>query len=169
MYSGKIAPKLMTYVLERYVANGYSMLLPAVQSVYADIAMMIGNYTKQILGLDKDKMTTEIADMHIMAALVANDAGNEQTLRTSAKLDKDTKSLACSFLSVDVSPRAQYKAELAVSTYMERLISVSFLPHRATENKRSFMQPVLYGLLSSTRSKPCLKKRRLQPESVSTL
>lgn len=67
--------------------------------------MMIGSYTKQILGLDKGETATEIADMHIMAALVANDAGNEQTLRTSAKLDKETKSLSCSFLSVDVSPR----------------------------------------------------------------
>lgn len=101
------------------------MLLPAVQSVYADIAMMIGNYTKQILGLDKDKMTTEIADMHIMAALVANDAGNEQTLRTSAKLDKDAKSLLCSFLSVDVSPRAQNTADLAGSTCMKKLIIIS--------------------------------------------
>lgn len=103
MYSGKITSNTMMNFLGRYVSNCYFMLLPTVQSVYADIAMMIGNYTKQILGLDKDKMTTEIADMHIMAALVANDAGNEQTLRTSAKLDKDTKSLLCSFLSVDVS------------------------------------------------------------------
>lgn len=94
----------MMYVLERYVADGDFMPLPTVQSVYADIAMMIGNYTKQVLGLDKDKMATEIADMHIMAALVANDVGNEQTLRTSAKLDKNAKSLLCSFLSVDVSP-----------------------------------------------------------------
>lgn len=99
------------------------MVLPTIQSVYADIATMIGNYTKQILGLDKDKMTTEIADMHIMAALVANDVGNEQTLRTSAKLHKDTKSLSCSFLSVDVSPRTQNTANPAVSTCMERLTS----------------------------------------------
>lgn len=100
------------------------MLLPAAQSVYADIAMMIGNYAKQILGLDKDGTTTEIGDMHIMAALVANDAGNEQLLRTSAKLDKDTKSLVCSFLSVDVSPRAQNTADPDVSTGMKRLTSV---------------------------------------------
>lgn len=99
------------------------MLLPTVQSVYADIAMMIGNYAKQILGLDKDKTTMEIADMHIMAALVANDAGHEQTLRTSAKLDKDTKSLLCSFLSVDVSPRTQINADLGISTCIERLTS----------------------------------------------
>lgn len=81
--------------------------------------MMIGNYTKQILSLDKDKMTTEIADMHITAALVANDVGNQQTLRTSAKLDKDAKSLLCSFLSVDVSPSTQNTATLAVSTCIE--------------------------------------------------
>lgn len=123
MYSGKITSKPMMNVVERCVADGYSMLLPTVQSVYADIAMMIGNYTKQILGLDKDKITTEIADMHIMAALVANDIGNEQTLRTSAKLDKDTKSLLCSFSSVDVSPKPQNTADLAVSTCMERLIN----------------------------------------------
>lgn len=123
MYSGKIASKPMMHVFQRCVANGYSMLLPTVQSVYADIAMMIGNYTKQILGLDKDKMTTEIVDMHIMAALVANDVGSEQTLRTSAKLDKDTKSLLCSFLSVDVSPRTQNTADLAVSACMGRLTS----------------------------------------------
>lgn len=104
------------YVLERRVADSYSTLLRTVQSVYADIAMMIGNYTKQILGLDKDKITTEIADMHIMAALVANDVGNEQTLRTSAKLDKDTKSLLCSFLSVDVSPKPQSASDLAIAT-----------------------------------------------------
>lgn len=104
------------------------MLLPAVQSVYADIAMMIGNYTKQILSLDKDKMTTEIADMHIMAALVANDVGHEQILRTSAKLDKDTKSLLCSFLSVDVSPRTQSTAGLAVSTCTQRLTNYSSSP-----------------------------------------
>jgi len=72
--------------------------------VYADIAMMIGKYTKQILSMDVDETTTEIADMHIEAALVANDAGKQQTLRTTAKLNKDTKSLACAFSSVDVSP-----------------------------------------------------------------
>lgn len=123
MYSGKITSKPMMYVLERCVADAYSMLLSTVQSVYADIAMMIGNYTKQILSLDKDKITTEIADMHIMAALVANDVGHEQTLRTSAKLDKISKSLLCSFLSVDVSPKTQNTADLAVSTCMERLTS----------------------------------------------
>lgn len=116
MYSGKITFKPMIYVLEQCVADGYSMLLPTVQSVYADIAMMIGNYTKQILSLDKDRTTTEIADMHIMAALVANDVGNEQTLRTSAKLDKDSKSLLCSFLSVDVSPKTQSTSDLAIAT-----------------------------------------------------
>lgn len=73
------------------------------QSVYADIAMMIGKYTKHILGMDVDQTTTEIADMHIQAALVANDVGKDQILRTTATLDKDTKSLGCAFSSIDVS------------------------------------------------------------------
>lgn len=81
--------------------------------------MMIGNYTKQILGLDTEKTATEIADMHIMAALVANDAGNEQTLRTSAKLDRDAQALLCSFLSVDVSPRESNTTDIPISNCTE--------------------------------------------------
>ncbi|KAK7701556.1 Type I Iterative PKS [Diaporthe eres] len=134
------------------------------QSVYADIAMMIGNYTEQVLGLDKDKITMEIADMHIMAALVTNDVGNEQTLRTSAKLDKDTKSLLCSFLSVDSNGKenqlhatcsvrfAELKAiktqfEEAAFTARERIHSLADKSREPDSNTYRFSAAMIYKMV----------------------
>ncbi|KAH9242504.1 hypothetical protein K456DRAFT_1820977 [Colletotrichum gloeosporioides 23] len=70
-------------------------------SVYADISLMIGNYVTQVTGMAVDEMVTEIAEMHIQSALVANDVGKEQILRTDAKFDKESHTVFCTFSSVD--------------------------------------------------------------------
>ncbi|KAK1522186.1 beta-ketoacyl synthase [Colletotrichum costaricense] len=70
-------------------------------SVYADIAQMIGKYVKQITGMDVDAVGTEVAEMHIQSALVANDVGLKQVLRTEAKFDAAKKSLFCTFSTLD--------------------------------------------------------------------
>ncbi|KAG8161359.1 hypothetical protein KVR01_009623 [Diaporthe batatas] len=133
-------------------------------SVYADISMMIGNYTKRVLGLDERETATEIADMHIMAALVANDAGNEQTLRTSAKLDGDTQSLLCSFLSVDTNGKetqvhatcsvrfAQLRAikprfEEAAFTARERIHSLADKSREPDSNTYRFSTGMIYKMV----------------------
>lgn len=64
---------------------------------------MIGNYVTQVTGMAVDEMVTEIAEMHIQSALVANDVGKEQILRTDAKFDKESNTVFCTFSSVDVS------------------------------------------------------------------
>ncbi|GKT47439.1 non-reducing polyketide synthase pks27 [Colletotrichum spaethianum] len=70
-------------------------------SVYADVAQMIGNYVKQITGMDVDSVATEVADMHIQSALIANDMGNKQTLRTEAKFDVVKRVLSCTFSTLN--------------------------------------------------------------------
>ncbi|KAK0367507.1 beta-ketoacyl synthase, partial [Colletotrichum limetticola] len=70
-------------------------------SVYADIAQMIGKYVKQMTGMDVDAVGTEVAEMHIQSALVANDVGLKQVLRTEAKFDAAKKSLFCTFSTLD--------------------------------------------------------------------
>ncbi|GJD04827.1 betaketoacyl synthase [Colletotrichum higginsianum] len=75
-------------------------------SVYADISQMIGKYVKQITAMDVDTIATEVADMHIQSALVANDVGLKQVLRTEARFDAATKSLFCTFSSFDDNDKA---------------------------------------------------------------
>lgn len=50
-----------------------------------------------------DDAMTEIAAMQIESALVANDIGKEQILRTVAKFIKKTNSMSCTFSTVEVS------------------------------------------------------------------
>lgn len=61
---------------------------------------MIGTYAKQVYGFDVDATATEVADMNIQCALVANQVGKQQTLRIAAKFDAATQSAACTFSSV---------------------------------------------------------------------
>ncbi|KAF4429939.1 beta-ketoacyl synthase [Fusarium austroafricanum] len=70
-------------------------------SVYADIALMIGNYAKQTTAMGMDEVATEVADMHIQSALVANDVGKQQILRAEAKFDAGNKTISCTFSTVD--------------------------------------------------------------------
>lgn len=72
-------------------------------SVYADIALTIGNYAKQFAGSDvaSNYLGIEIADMNIQSALVANSDGKSQILRIHASYDVFKKSLNCTFSTVD--------------------------------------------------------------------
>ncbi|KAK2058402.1 beta-ketoacyl synthase domain-containing protein [Colletotrichum caudatum] len=74
-------------------------------SVYADISLMIGKHVTQVTGMAVDEMVTEIAEMHIQSALVANDVGKKQILRTDAKFDKESRAVFCTFSSVDSKDR----------------------------------------------------------------
>ncbi|KZL87895.1 polyketide synthase [Colletotrichum incanum] len=58
---------------------------------------MIGKYLKQTSGMNIDSVATEVAEMHIQSALVANDVGNKQILRTEAKVDSTKNVLFCTF------------------------------------------------------------------------
>jgi iterative type I PKS product template protein len=74
-------------------------------SVYADIALTIGEYAKQFAGVGSTKTPrknygVEVANMNIQSALVANSNGKPQILRTHAIYDPDQKSLYCTFFSV---------------------------------------------------------------------
>ncbi|KAK2005551.1 beta-ketoacyl synthase domain-containing protein [Colletotrichum eremochloae] len=71
------------------------------ESVYADISLMIGTYVAQVTGMDADEIVTDIAEMHIKSALVANDFGKKQILRTEAKFAKDDGHVFFNFYSID--------------------------------------------------------------------
>lgn len=100
---------------------------------------MIANYTKQILGFDLDETTTEVADMNIEAALVANDVGKEQTLRAFAQLDKTSHVLSCAFSSIDVSDF------VFTQCYSKPKYNITdiFWPQRATEKLPNSTQPAV--------------------------
>lgn len=69
-------------------------------SVYADIALTIGEYIKQMASLGGNATGVEVAAMNIQSALVANNSGKVQILRTAAKFDSKKKSAFCTFSSV---------------------------------------------------------------------
>ncbi|KAF2795492.1 ketoacyl-synt-domain-containing protein [Melanomma pulvis-pyrius CBS 109.77] len=70
-------------------------------SVYADIALTIGEYAKRFLEAGSGAFAVEVANMIIQSALVANSDGNLHVLRTVARLDCETKSISCTFSSID--------------------------------------------------------------------
>jgi naphtho-gamma-pyrone polyketide synthase len=74
-------------------------------SVYADIALTIGEHVKQTMG-DSTFIagsTVVVADMNIQSALVANANGETQVLRTVAKYDPARHGLALTFSTIAVS------------------------------------------------------------------
>jgi naphtho-gamma-pyrone polyketide synthase len=70
-------------------------------SVYADIALTVGEYVIQCLPNNSESQIVEVADMNIQSALVANSDGVPQLLRTAVKLNKTQNTAVCTFSSVD--------------------------------------------------------------------
>lgn len=70
-------------------------------SVYADIALTTAEHIKHHLVADTNSITTEVADMTIQSALVANSDGQSQVLQTSVTIDQQTKTAKCTFSSVN--------------------------------------------------------------------
>ncbi|PPJ53310.1 hypothetical protein CBER1_00905 [Cercospora berteroae] len=70
-------------------------------SVYADIALTLGEYIRQIINPGEVAQTTvEVAEMNIQSALVANNTGRVQLLRTYAKFDPKAQVASCTFSSI---------------------------------------------------------------------
>jgi iterative type I PKS product template protein len=70
-------------------------------SVYADIALTIGEYAKQYAEKRSIKLGVEVANMNIQSALVATSDGKPQLLRTHAVFDAKQGSIYCTFSTVD--------------------------------------------------------------------
>ncbi|KAH8730335.1 hypothetical protein GQ44DRAFT_747268 [Phaeosphaeriaceae sp. PMI808] len=70
-------------------------------SVYADMALTIGEYAKRFAKPSKSTYGVEVADMNIQSALVANSDGSAQLLHINASFDSEKSSLYCTFSSVD--------------------------------------------------------------------
>jgi iterative type I PKS product template protein len=70
-------------------------------SVYAEIALTVGEYLIQCLPNSSESQIVEVADMNIQSALVANSEGVPQLLRTAVKRDKTHNKAVCTFSSVD--------------------------------------------------------------------
>ncbi|KAI9689658.1 MAG: Type I Iterative PKS [Bogoriella megaspora] len=70
-------------------------------SVYADIALTIGQHVKEILEPGNDSIAAEVGKMTIQSALVANSDNSLQMLRTVATLDPTTKTVLCKFSSAN--------------------------------------------------------------------
>ncbi|USW46734.1 Putative thioesterase, Acyl transferase domain superfamily, phosphopantetheine binding ACP [Septoria linicola] len=68
-------------------------------SVYADIALTVGEYLKEHI-LSKKDARLEVAGMTIQSALVVISGGQSQTLRTSMRLDRTNNEATCSFSSL---------------------------------------------------------------------
>ncbi|KAM3419059.1 hypothetical protein BST61_g5014 [Cercospora zeina] len=70
-------------------------------SVYADIAMTLGEYIRKIIKPGQIAQTAvEVAEMNIQSALVANSTGKVQLLRTCAKFDPKAQIASCTFSTV---------------------------------------------------------------------
>lgn len=69
-------------------------------SVYADIALTIGQYTRRYLGGEKSLDGVEVANMNIQSALVASSDGKPQKLRTIATFDPTQRTVSITFSSV---------------------------------------------------------------------
>jgi len=72
-------------------------------SVYADIALTVGEYLIQGLPNSPEPKIVEVADMNIQSALVANSDDVPQLLRTVVKLNERQNTASCTFSSVDAS------------------------------------------------------------------
>jgi hypothetical protein len=72
------------------------------QSVYADIALTLGNYLRDRHQTGDAESVVEIADMTIHKALVAK-PNEAKLLRASVAVDWEAGSAMCRFLSMDVS------------------------------------------------------------------
>lgn len=72
------------------------------QSVYADIALTVGNYLRDRHQVKDVESVVEIADMTINKALIAKSSGTH-LLRASVTIDWEAGSAMCRFLSLDVS------------------------------------------------------------------
>ncbi|KAL9105864.1 MAG: hypothetical protein Q9227_009027 [Pyrenula ochraceoflavens] len=70
-------------------------------SVYADIALTIGQYIHQRYWPSSLQNHVEIGPMNIQSALVANDSGAAQILRTEVQVDPKAKIANCKFSSID--------------------------------------------------------------------
>ncbi|PNS21559.1 beta-ketoacyl-acyl-carrier-protein synthase II [Sphaceloma murrayae] len=73
-------------------------------SVYADISMTIGEHVKNILG--GQNLGVEVSKMTIQSALVANEEGRPQILRTVGKINHKDKSVHITFHSVNKDGKA---------------------------------------------------------------
>ncbi|USW47943.1 Putative thioesterase, Acyl transferase domain superfamily, phosphopantetheine binding ACP [Septoria linicola] len=70
-------------------------------SVYADVALTLGEHIKQVTASSGTSHTAvEVAEMNIQSALVANNTGKVQMLRTSARFDHKSMTATCTFSSV---------------------------------------------------------------------
>ena len=72
-------------------------------SVYADIALTVGEHLIQRLPSSSESKIVEVSDMNIQSALVANSDGIPQLLRTVVKLNKTQNKASCTFSSVTSS------------------------------------------------------------------
>ncbi|KAK1561714.1 uncharacterized protein LY79DRAFT_585422 [Colletotrichum navitas] len=93
---------------------------------------------------------TEIAEMHIQSALVANDVGKEQILCTDAKFDKQSNTVFCTFSSVDLADFDPKYCGLSAATLNNDtfeaagIVSFKGIPH----NNTWFSNPVYIDAIS---------------------
>lgn len=93
MHAGKKSP----YPFTELISANCTM-----QSVYADIALSLGEYLRDRYWPQMRDHSVVIADMVIEKALIAAPRG-PQLLRTTAELNRNQKSAKCRFLTVEVN------------------------------------------------------------------
>lgn len=86
----------MVAVVHGHKVYGIPLCTP---SVYADIALTIGQHLKLHIFLDTKAMI-EIANMTIQSALVVIPGGQTQTLRTAITIDRANQTALCTFSSL---------------------------------------------------------------------
>ena len=96
-------PDLNPFV-QGHKVNGIPLCTP---SVYADIALSLGQYLQERYWPEVKHLGIDIAEMTIMKALIAAASGT-QLLRTAIKLDASKKTAECKFQSVEVGGKFKY-------------------------------------------------------------
>ena len=100
-----IARKDLSPLVQGHEVDGIPLCTP---SVYADIALTLGNYLLQRYRPNQDDNLVDIAEMTISKALILRAGATQQLLQAHAEVDWESQAAAIKFMSFDVSKSWKY-------------------------------------------------------------
>jgi acyl transferase domain-containing protein len=95
-----IARKDLSPLVQGHEVDGIPLCTP---SVYADVALTLGDYLLQRYRPNQDENSVDVSDMTISKALILKAGANQQLLQTHTEVDWTTQEALTKFMSFDVS------------------------------------------------------------------
>lgn len=106
-----IARKDLSPLVQGHEVNGIPLCTP---SVYADIALTLGNYLANKYRPGEPETTVDVSHMDISKALILREDATQQLLQAHGEVDWQTKSVALKFMSFDSKGKLQEHARCVV-------------------------------------------------------